>query len=449
MFRLRHGHVSPIRYRRWCRSACCLSTAVASVFAAVALNAGAATQWWDASKSSGLQAGDGDWANSNAATARRWQTSSSPGTANPARWTQHNDAVFSTSGTSSVTVIGTDVFVHAITFDGSGYTITGATGTELNLTGPDITTNADAIIGVTLDGTVGLQKWGSSTLILSGTNVYLGDTTIRAGTLQIGNGGTTGNISANSINVGISSGAVLSFNRSDSMTVNQKIVGGGSLSQIGSGTTRLSGGANGYTGGTTVTAGTLLADNTSGSATGSGTVLVNGTGTLGGTGTISGAVTVASGGTLNPGPSGASGSAAAVDTLHSGALTLQSGSFSNFDVATPTNFDKLISSSTLNLGGALDVNIAAGQTFTAGQTLTLFSGTSESGTFVGIVDGQIVFYVGYAFIADYTTTGFNLVAIPEPSAWFAAALALGAIVFTQRKRVRVYASSAVKSILNF
>jgi hypothetical protein len=36
------------------------------------------------------------------------------------------------------------------------------------------------------------------------------------------------------------------------------------------------------------------------------------------------------------------------------------------------------------------------------------------------------------------------VAVPEPSTWVAAGLALGAIGFSQRKRLRAYASSAAK-----
>ncbi|MBV9007596.1 MAG: autotransporter-associated beta strand repeat-containing protein [Verrucomicrobia bacterium] len=210
--------------------------------------------------------------------------------------------------------------------------------------------------------------------------------------------------------------------------------GGLSVTKSGSGTWILTG-SNTYTGGTTVSAGTLLVDDTSGSGTGTGSVTVSGTGTLGGTGTISGPVTIQSGGTLNPGNSGAAGSAAAVGTLHTGALTLQSGSNSVFDVATPTNFDKVISSGALNLGGNLNVNIASGQTFTQGQTLTLFSGTSETGTFTGLANNQVVYYDGYGFTADYTNTGFSLVAIPEPSTWFAAALTLLALGYTQRRKL--------------
>src|SRR2546423_327242 len=152
--------MSRLSHRQVRRSASCLSAAiyVTPILIAVTLllapKAGAANQWWDTSATTGLQAGPGDWINSNGVTGRRWQTSATPGTAAPARWTQGNDAIFSPSGISLVSVTGTDVTVNSITFDGTGYTIGGA-GT-LNLTGSNITANADATISVILNGTVGL-----------------------------------------------------------------------------------------------------------------------------------------------------------------------------------------------------------------------------------------------------------------------------------------------------
>ncbi|MEI9419655.1 autotransporter domain-containing protein [Mesorhizobium sp. Cs1299R1N1] len=102
-----------------------------------------------------------------------------------------------------------------------------------------------------------LTKAGAGTLILTADNTYTGGTTISGGTLQIGNGGTTGSITGNVVN-----DSVLAFNRSDAMSFAGNISGSGAVQQIGSGTTILTG-ANTYTGGTTISGGTLIGNTTS------------------------------------------------------------------------------------------------------------------------------------------------------------------------------------------
>ncbi|MDQ0350195.1 autotransporter-associated beta strand protein, partial [Ancylobacter vacuolatus] len=100
-------------------------------------------------------------------------------------------------------------------------------------------------------GTGALTKSGAGTLILSGSNTYQGGTTISAGTLQVGDGGTTGAVAGNITNNG-----TLAFNRSNSLTYAGVISGSGSLTKSGAGTLTLSG-SNSFTGATTVAAGTL------------------------------------------------------------------------------------------------------------------------------------------------------------------------------------------------
>ena len=51
-----------------------------------------------------------------------------------------------------------------------------------------------------IGGTGALTKQGAGTLILTGANSYAGGTTIAAGTLQIGNGGTTGSLVGDIVN---------------------------------------------------------------------------------------------------------------------------------------------------------------------------------------------------------------------------------------------------------
>src|SRR6516162_8554821 len=69
--------------------------------------------------------------------------------------------------------------------------------------------------GVIFDapGTIRLTKAGTGTMILSGDNSYTGGTTISAGTLQLGDGGTSGSIVGNVANNGI-----FAVNRSDVFT---------------------------------------------------------------------------------------------------------------------------------------------------------------------------------------------------------------------------------------
>ena len=64
-----------------------------------------------------------------------------------------------------------------------------------------------------ITGTGALTKIGAGTLTLTGANSYAGGTTIAAGTLQIGNGGTTGSLTGNVVD-----NASLVFNRSNSAT---------------------------------------------------------------------------------------------------------------------------------------------------------------------------------------------------------------------------------------
>jgi fibronectin-binding autotransporter adhesin len=106
-------------------------------------------------------------------------------------------------------------------------------------------------------GTLAVVKTGSGLLTFTGPNTYSGATTISAGTLQVGDGGSNGSIGLTS-GVSIASGAVLAFNRSDDYGGGfaPTISGSGRL-DLTSGTLTLSG-TNSYGGGTFVKGGELI-----------------------------------------------------------------------------------------------------------------------------------------------------------------------------------------------
>ena len=82
-----------------------------------------------------------------------------------------------------------------------------------------------------------LLKSGSGLLTITTNNSYAGGTTISGGTVQVGNGGASGNLGSGAI----SNAAALVFNRGDVVTVANTISGNGSLTQAGPGQLTLTG----------------------------------------------------------------------------------------------------------------------------------------------------------------------------------------------------------------
>ncbi len=113
--------------------------------------------------------------------------------------------------------------------------------------------------GGVVSGNGSLIQAGPGTLALIGSNTFSGGTTISAGTLQIGTGGSTGSVSAVG---GITDNSALVFNLANGYTYGGVISGSGNLTQGGSGTLALAG-SNTYSGATIVTSGTLQMGNAS------------------------------------------------------------------------------------------------------------------------------------------------------------------------------------------
>ncbi len=201
------------------------------------------------------------------------------------------------------------------TLGGGGVTTTLNGGMDLGGAARTIALNNSATIGGAIsNGGLAITGVGYS-LILTGTSTYTGGTTINSGTLQVGNGGTTGSIASTS---GVTNNGTLAYNRNDNISSSYAISGSGNVTKSGAGTLALSG-ANSYSGGTLVSVGTLRGDSTSlqgnitnnaavifanatsgtyaGAMSGSGTLAKNGAGTLTltATNTYNGATAVESG----------------------------------------------------------------------------------------------------------------------------------------------------------
>nr|WP_233503434.1 autotransporter-associated beta strand repeat-containing protein [Sphingomonas psychrotolerans] len=172
-----------------------------------------------------------------------------------------NVTSFAKIGTGTLTLSGNNSYTGTTTISGGTLRV-GNAGTTGALGTGNVVNNAALVFNrsnaLTIEGAISgggtVQQIGIGTTILTGNNSFTGITTINSGTLQIGNGGTTGTLGSGNV----ATNAVLAFNRSDVLTVANIITGGasGSLNQLGSGTTILTG-ANTYTGTTAVSAGIL------------------------------------------------------------------------------------------------------------------------------------------------------------------------------------------------
>jgi fibronectin-binding autotransporter adhesin len=154
---------------------------------------------------------------------------------------------------------------------------------------------------------------------------------------------------------------------------------GGSMTMDGVGTVILDSPTNVWGGGTFVNLGTFRVD---GTLNGGNVTIGDGTdfSTLTGTGTILGSVTVASGSLLFPGSF-----STPIGTLTvSNSVTLSSGCTNLFELnrALSPNSSRLVANS-ISLGGTLNV-VNVGVPVQAGDTFTLFSIGSTSGTFAAV-----------------------------------------------------------------
>src|SRR5262249_16225151 len=134
-------------------------------------------------------------------------------------------------------------------------------------------------------------------LVIAGSEAaYSGTLTSNSGTLQIGDGNTSGTLNSASKLV---TNAAIAFNRSDVVTIGNNISGTGDVVQNGSGQTNFSGSLS-YTGNMVVASGTARTVNTTLLPTNSSLIVSGGTFDLNGFNqTIQGVNSAAPGGTIN------------------------------------------------------------------------------------------------------------------------------------------------------
>jgi len=111
-------------------------------------------------------------------------------------------------GTAGTVTLATDttINVNTINFDINGYTIDGASGSQIALSvgsgasnnPPNITASTGtSTVNAVISGSGKLDKGGLGTLVLAGANTYTGNTGIRGGSLSVSHLGTFGSTSSN------------------------------------------------------------------------------------------------------------------------------------------------------------------------------------------------------------------------------------------------------------
>jgi fibronectin-binding autotransporter adhesin len=171
----------------------------------------------------------GDWNT----TALNWLTNSTAVNYNQGDTVTFNDTLTGTTNVNlTQTVIPSDFIVNN---SASNYLFTG--------TGK-------------ISGATGLTKNGNGTLIIdnSGVNDFVGPVAINAGTVQVGNNDTNGNLPSTAVTW--DDAGTLAFSRSDNLVISTIIQGSGSLVQRGNGKLSLNA-ADTYSGNTVITKGTL------------------------------------------------------------------------------------------------------------------------------------------------------------------------------------------------
>jgi outer membrane autotransporter protein len=279
---------------------------------------------------------------------------------------------------------------------GNATNVTGAA--SVNVDG----SNTTSLGGVIADGASAgaLTKTGTGELRLTANNTYTGATTITAGTLHVGNGGTQGAIVGDILDHG-----ALVLDRSDDETYAAALSGEGAFTKLGAGTLHLTGNSSAFTGAADITSGALQLDGSLGGALSmaSGTVL-SGTGT-------GGSLALQSGAEVSPG-----GQGVPATLSFTGDLTMAAGSRYTVDVTDTGQGDRINVGGHATLQGGSVVSLGTGGDWGASSTYTILSATGGvTGTFAGVSSNLAFLTPALAYTANAVnlTLSRNEVAFPD------------------------------------
>ena len=312
----------------------------------------------------------------------------------------------STSSSAGLLTLSGNNTYSGVTTVGSGTLQVGAGGTTGSIAG-DIVDNAtlvfnrsDALTSAgSISGSGSVLKLGAGVLSLTGTNTLSGLTTVTAGTLSVGAGGTTGSITGNIVD-----NSTLVFNRSNALTYAGSISGSGAVVKQGSGVLTLTGSSS-YSGLTTVAGGALNIQNSAALGSSAAGAVVSTGAAL----ELQGGLSVAAESLLLSG-SGVSGGGALRNisgtNTYSGAVTLAANSRINSDAGRLVLNSGTIAGTgyALTVGGAGDTAIsssintgAGGITKDGSGRLTLTGSSSYTGLTrvnAGVLNVQNSFALG-------------------------------------------------------
>ncbi len=318
---------------------------------------------------------------------------------------------------------GVNLIADTITDDGAGVNVTTGSGGALTLTtttgagtinlGGSYSINGGLVLNQSGDGTVtgvisgsgGLTKEGSGTAILTGNNTYTGTTTVNAGVLQIGTGGSTGTIGSGAVTIN-SNGTLrhfLSGTYFSSPTLANNVSGSGNFILSGE-HAAINGNWTGFTGTATIDSGARFRADNNSATSGAAHWIVEGTMSLHSNsgvtltlGSLSGSGSIYAGGGYTSMP-------VIVGDLNEN--TTFSGGLGNFGA---TSFTK-VGTGTLSLTrsgtahGPQNITISGG-TLAIGGTGNLTSNGQPSGTYTSTISIASGATFEYGSSADQTLSG--------------------------------------------